>query len=238
MSSPRLPVRVGALDRRVQSRLRARVLRADVDEPELGADREAGDGHAFEQERRVLLHQVLVDVGARVALVAVHDDELLARVLAREVPLEPGREAGAAAAAQVRRLHLRDADRRAWRRAPRAARSSRPAGSAPARRGRSTTRARAAGCGSPASTRSSAPGPASTTSPSRKDGLEWQKPRQTVSFSATAPSAVPMRHAEPRLELADLLVEARRPARGSGADAHDPLGRRAVRGRRRRSRSP
>ncbi len=84
----------------------------------------------------------------------------------------------------------------------------------------------AAGSGAPASTRSSAPGPASTTSPSRKDGLEWQKPRQTVSFSTTAPSAGAHRDTEPGLELADLLVEARRPARGSGADAHDPLGRR------------
>jgi len=54
-----------------------------------------------------LLHQVLVDVGAGVALVAVSDDELLiARGALGELPLGAGREAGAAAAADLGRLDL------------------------------------------------------------------------------------------------------------------------------------
>ncbi len=40
----------------------------------------------------------------------------------------------------------------------------------------------------PASTRWTAPRPASITSPSRIAGALWQKPRQTVSASETAPS--------------------------------------------------
>ena len=87
----------------VERGLGARVLGADEDEAVLGADRVAGERDALEQQRRVALHQDLVDVGAGVALVAVGDDELLVAVgRARELPLLPGREAGAAAAARRR----------------------------------------------------------------------------------------------------------------------------------------
>ena len=54
---------------------------------------------------------------------------------------------------------------------------------------RLATPARAPATRAPASTRSTAPGPASITSPSRTAGEEWQKPRQTVSASETEPSA-------------------------------------------------
>ncbi len=55
----------------------------------------------------VALHQVLVDVGAGVALVAVGDDELLRGFAAcGEPPLGAGREPGAAAAADLGLLHL------------------------------------------------------------------------------------------------------------------------------------
>ena len=108
MSSPRSPAAYARRDRRLERRLRERVLGADVDEAVAGADRVAGERHALEQELGVPLHQVLVDVGAGVALVAVDDDELLLGRGSRRANshFEPGGEAGAAAAAQVRRLHL------------------------------------------------------------------------------------------------------------------------------------
>src|ERR1700750_1800590 len=55
-----------------------------------GGDRIPRERHAFEQQRRIALHQVLVDVRARIALVAVGDDELLlARGSARKLPFQP-----------------------------------------------------------------------------------------------------------------------------------------------------
>ena len=72
------------------SGLRQRVLGAGEHEAVPGADRVAGERHPLEQELRAALHQVLVDVRARVALVAVGDDELLVALGgARERPLWP-----------------------------------------------------------------------------------------------------------------------------------------------------
>ena len=90
------------LDRFTQDDRRLRVLGANEHEALVGADGVTGQREPFEQQLRRLFHQVLVDVGAGVALIAVGDDVLLfpGRV-AGELPLVAGREGGAAAATQV-----------------------------------------------------------------------------------------------------------------------------------------
>ncbi|MEZ4392503.1 MAG: hypothetical protein R3A48_15555, partial [Polyangiales bacterium] len=82
------------------------VLRAEVDHPPRGADREAREGHALEHAVGVELEEDLVDVAPGVALVGVAHDELLARGLLRgEAPFLCGREARAPAAPQPRAEH-------------------------------------------------------------------------------------------------------------------------------------
>ena len=137
----------GALDRLAQGRRRERVLRAHQHVAVAGADGVAGERHALEQQLRVALHQQLVDVRARVALVAVDDDRPVRVGGARgELPLGAGREAGAAAAAHVGLLDLAraarsgDSESRAWRRPSKRAALA----AAPARRARSRPRARSA----------------------------------------------------------------------------------------------
>ncbi len=78
-----------------------RILAADVDVALLGPDRVGGDGHPFEHAVRIALEHAAVHEGAGVALVGVADDVLaLGRLLGDGGPLQPGRIAGAAAAAQ------------------------------------------------------------------------------------------------------------------------------------------
>ncbi len=141
-----LGMRLG--DRRVERGLRERVLRARQHEAVRRADGVARERHALEQQRRVLLHQVLVDVRARVALVAVRDDDLLvARGGARELPLHAGREAGAAAAAHLGLLDLREQlDGRPVGERAAQARPVCRAGSAPARRAPTARPARRRPC--------------------------------------------------------------------------------------------
>src|SRR3954452_14864600 len=84
-------------------------LAADVDERPFGAHREAGDDDALDHRVRVVHHQWQVAAGAWFALVGVHDDVLGLRVVLRdELPLHPGREAGATTAAEVGVLDHRD----------------------------------------------------------------------------------------------------------------------------------
>ena len=155
----------------------------------VGADRVAGERHPLEHERRVALHQVLVDVGAGVALVAVGDDELLlARGEARaKRPLvaRPGsrRRRGRA----PRRLDLGRAGSPGVCSASARASPDQSPGRGQHRLGQhaDATRAPAPARVAPASTRSTTPAPASIESPSRTAGEEWQKPRQTVSASET-----------------------------------------------------
>ena len=86
-----------------------RVLGADVDVALLRADGVGGDGHAFDHAVRVAFEHGAVHERARVAFVGVAEDVLhVAGGLARELPLEAGREARAAAAAQARLLDLVD----------------------------------------------------------------------------------------------------------------------------------
>ena len=178
--------------REVQRRLGARVLRARQHEAVVGADGVGGERHPLEQQLGVLLHQDLVDVRARVALVAVGDDELaLAVGVARELPLRARGKARAAAAADVRRLDLLEQLVRLHRRDRARQRRARrdPTRAARARRARCAAAARSPCASASASTRATTSRPASMTSPSRIAGELWQRPRQTVSASETAPSA-------------------------------------------------
>ncbi len=78
-----------------------RVLAPAVDVAEAGADRVRRDRHPLEDPVRVALEDAPVHERARVALVGVADDVLRgAGGLGDGVPLEAGRVAGAAAAAQ------------------------------------------------------------------------------------------------------------------------------------------
>jgi hypothetical protein len=85
------------------------VLAADIDVAGLGVDRVAADGAPFDELVRVELHQQAVLERARLGLVRVADQILgLVFPLGDEAPLQAGGEAGAAAPAQARLLHLVD----------------------------------------------------------------------------------------------------------------------------------
>ena len=187
------------------------------------------------------LHQQLVDVGAGVALVAVGDDELRPRPrraranshfmpAGKPAPPRPRTSAALTSSSSCLGRQLASALAQAG---PVAGR-----GSAPARRAGSRSRARARRRASPASTRSTTPGPASITSPSRTAGRAWQKPRQTVSASETcrprerSPSSRP----SPSRDRVDVGVAGGGEARRAGADAHVARAARLRAGRRRRSR--
>ena len=89
-------------DRRLHRRRRVRIFRADVDVAFGRSDRDAGDRHAFDQYERIAFHDHAVGEGAAVALVGVADDVFLRRLgLRHGAPFDPGRETGAAAAAQA-----------------------------------------------------------------------------------------------------------------------------------------
>ncbi len=91
----------------VENRLGVRILRPGEHEAVVRANRVGGERHAFEYARRRSLHQVFIDVRAGVALIAVGDDELvLARGVARELPLRARRESGAAPTADSGLLDL------------------------------------------------------------------------------------------------------------------------------------
>ena len=96
-------------DRGVQHAERMRILDAQVHVALRRADRDARDRHALDQRERVAFHQHAVREGARVALVGIAGDVLLAGRLAQHgLPLDAGREGGAAAAAQARLQHFVD----------------------------------------------------------------------------------------------------------------------------------
>ena len=84
-------------------------LAADVDVAALRPDRVRGDGAALDQRVRGPPHDLAVLEGAGLRLVGVaHQVVRLHHFLGHERPLEAGREAGAAAAAETGRLHLLD----------------------------------------------------------------------------------------------------------------------------------
>src|SRR3989454_3189890 len=96
-------------DRLLQHAPAARELAADVDVGGVAADRVRGDDDALEELVGVVLDDLAVLEGARLALVGVDGeiDGLLA-LLGQEAPLHAGREAGAAPPAEVRGLHHLD----------------------------------------------------------------------------------------------------------------------------------
>jgi hypothetical protein len=71
--------------------------------------RERGDETAFDQEMRIVAHDLPVLAGTRLGFVGI-DDQVMwpcrIRGLRHERPFEAGRETGAAAPAQARGLHL------------------------------------------------------------------------------------------------------------------------------------
>ncbi len=68
-----------------------------------------GDRHRLDQRERILLHEHAVLERPRLRLVRVADEVVRLRGLARDrLPLGPGRERGAAAAEERRRLHALD----------------------------------------------------------------------------------------------------------------------------------
>ncbi len=85
------------------------IFAAQIDVAGLRADRERGDHHAFNDGVRIVLEDEAVFAGAGLALVTVAQHVLrLGRLLGHERPLHAGRKSRAAAAAQVRLLHLVD----------------------------------------------------------------------------------------------------------------------------------
>ena len=213
--------------------------------PSTRADDVAGDRHPLEQQRRVPLHQVLVDVGAGVALVAVDDDELRRRRgVPRELPLHPRGEARAAAAAQVRRLHLFE-HRFRGQLGERATQARPVAGleqhrlverALPLRLGRLDGRA-----GEDALERVR-PGVDDVALAERRARVAEAEADRLLERDRAVLRAAVERRAELRLEPRDLRVELGRPARRAGAHADVPLPARldevVVEASRRRRRSP
>ena len=103
------------------------IFGTDVDVALGRADGDAGDRHAFDEDEGIALHDHAVGEGAAVALVGIADDVFLRSpaALRDRPPLDAGRKAGAAAAAQAGLHHLLDDRRRARARARAPARRSR-----------------------------------------------------------------------------------------------------------------
>jgi hypothetical protein len=100
---PRRPDRVAHPSHRM------RIFRAYVDVAMLGADRDSGDHYALDDQEGVAFHEHAVGEGAAVAFVGIADDVFAVRArLGAGLPLDAGREAGPAAAAQARADHFLD----------------------------------------------------------------------------------------------------------------------------------
>ena len=99
----------GLLDGDLETLNGERIFRADVDVALRSADREARDGHGFEDGVGIAFQSGAVHVSAGVALVGITDHVLLALgLLLGELPLHAGGEARAAAAAETRLEHFFD----------------------------------------------------------------------------------------------------------------------------------
>ena len=102
------PLRVRLFDGAIQDASAVVELAADVDVRRLAPDRVRGEDHPLDELVRIVLHQEPVLEGPRLGLVRVAEevDRLALRVLGKEAPLDAGREARAAAAADVGLLDL------------------------------------------------------------------------------------------------------------------------------------
>jgi hypothetical protein len=91
----------GIVDGLLHGREQVLELTANVDVGGFRSNRVAANHAPLDEHVGIALHQEVILEGTRLALVGVADDELgLRRFLVDELPLEAGREAGAAAAAQ------------------------------------------------------------------------------------------------------------------------------------------
>ncbi len=100
---------IGVVDGFLHDLEQVAILAAQVDEAHLGADGQAGDDDALDHGVGIVLEDQAVFAGAGFALISVDQDVFRFRgLLGDERPFHPGREAGAAAAAQVGGLHLSD----------------------------------------------------------------------------------------------------------------------------------
>ena len=96
--------RTGLGDRRLEDPVGLDVLEPEVEVRRPRPGGEAGDQDPLEQLMRVLLHQVTVVEGRRLALVGVDAHERFLPVLRKERPFQTAREPCAAAAAKLRVL--------------------------------------------------------------------------------------------------------------------------------------
>ena len=102
---------IGLIDRGLQMLALADELAAHVDVAGMRTHREACDQAAFDQQMRIVPHDLAVLAGAGLGFVGVDDEIARAPVLGllrHERPFHTGRKSGAAAAAQARGLHLVD----------------------------------------------------------------------------------------------------------------------------------
>src|SRR6185312_4737969 len=99
---------VGFVDGALEHLVLADHLAANVDVRVLAAERVRRDEDAFDERVRIPVEELAVLAGAGLGLVGVDDEVGGLGVLRDEAPLEARREAGAAAAAEVRLLDLVD----------------------------------------------------------------------------------------------------------------------------------
>ena len=102
---------VGLVDRCLEVLAFEDVFAAQVYVSRMGAHAERGDQRALDQRMRIVAQDLAVLAGARLGFVGV-DDKIVRSlgidVLGHERPFQPGRKAGAAAAAHARGFHLGD----------------------------------------------------------------------------------------------------------------------------------
>src|SRR6266702_5835770 len=102
---------IGLVDRGLEMLALADEFAADIDVAGVRVHRAARDQAAFDQEMRIMPHDLAILAGAGLGLVGV-DDEIarpaVGRFLRHERPFQAGREAGAATATQAGGLHLVD----------------------------------------------------------------------------------------------------------------------------------
>src|SRR5215469_4550319 len=105
-----IPLRVGFRDGRVDNVDYIAIFATNVDEAAFSANGASSDDHPFDQLVRIHFHQRPVFAGARFAFIAIGDDVLWfsARLFGDEAPFHVGREAGAAASAQIRFFYFVD----------------------------------------------------------------------------------------------------------------------------------
>ncbi|OIQ79167.1 hypothetical protein GALL_391050 [mine drainage metagenome] len=90
-----------SVDGFIQYLQRMRIFRTQIDVTLRRPDREAGNGHAFDQHERVAFHDHAVGKGARVAFVGIADDVLLLGAgIEHRLPLDSGGEGRAATSTQ------------------------------------------------------------------------------------------------------------------------------------------